>query len=365
MIYVLICLITGSKLAGFLSYNEFANSNFNENCDKEEICNHEGPRYLLSSLVLSALGSLVVLLVIKYRNRKDDILIYVDGLENSVSIIGSKVVPVILIGTVFLGLSMSWDWVSYQTPTTYKGGILTLDEIFGIKNLMFNCISGPKCAMNSALISDQRLCNSFDKLYYAGRVYYWLISMTLLFLCLWLENLYFVIKKIQFGILMTNYLWPILTSMFSLISIGSWFYLSEVSYGADCRVKAGDPDTTFCAEEGPTFGLISIVCYFFAAIFYCLLYTKRSSLNPKTQIHPNFRRKLSSSNISKIILEYPSKQNNECSITKDFIDEDVIKPYQDTPRISKRPQTVETTNSDLILNHEDSLEQICLSCGTE
>ncbi|CAG9322581.1 unnamed protein product [Blepharisma stoltei] len=373
--YTLIGLITGSKLAGFLSYIELTNSKISSSCDtNDEICNNNGPYYMLTSLILSAIGCGLGAVVLRFRNKKLDKEKIIEGLESSAMISG-KVLPVLLIGAAFTGLALGWDWISFQAPKTSTGTLLSMNSYYKygdfIKNLDFDCISGPACANKSGLALSQRECNAFDKVNNAGRVYYWMVSFSLLFLLLWIENLINVLRKKEFGISESNYVWPALCVILNLIGIISWFNISGVTYGANCRVKAGDNDISFCSEEGPTFAIISLICEFFAAMFYCLLYAQKSSTTTH-QIFPG-QKTLSKSKLGKIILEYP--QFDDCNVTKDQ-DSSFDKDLMRSPSIMYRPNTRDTVDSDYLYKRKDTqdseiykaketLAEICLTCESQ
>ncbi|CAG9325391.1 unnamed protein product [Blepharisma stoltei] len=369
--YALIGVVTSSKFAGFLSYIEITQSKISSNCDNNKnICNSDGPNYLLSSLILSGIGCGFVILAIILRNKAEDKEKELKGLENGYILMNGKVAAVILLGALFTGLALDWDWISFQSPKKMTGTIISMDTYrknsISIHNLDYNCISGPSCASESDLAITQRECAAFDKLSKAGYIYYWMITFSLLFLVLWLEHLLYLVLKKQFGASELNYVWPSLCVLFNLIGIISWFNLSEVSYRANCRVKASDDNISFCPEDGPILSIVSLFCEFFAAVFYCVIYSKKFG-KIEHKVFPG-QHKLEKSKLSKKILEVPAM--DDCNVTKDNEDSITEKTSARMSGILNRPSTGEDATSAFFRKGKDkdllkSKGEICVTCESD
>jgi hypothetical protein len=97
----------------------------------------------------------------------------------------------------------------------------------------------------------------------------------LLLTILWIEAIVYFAMKREFGIPILNYIWPLLATVLHISGVMAWFFVSGASFGADCTVHSGDENISFCAEEGSSFAMWQMICYFFGSIFYVLIYHRR------------------------------------------------------------------------------------------
>ena len=188
----------------------------------------------------------------------------------------TKVGPVLLIAAVFIGVSFLMPWIKFEdTQKSYQGDLRKmLDSLAGSGKPRYECLWGPACDAEGTP-GNTLLCNAFKRMSLVSSIYLGLESCVLLFFVLWLESLIYFALKREFGIPRLVYCYPVLTTLVHTAAVMLWFIYGGAKMGGDCQVKAGDTDINFCAETGASFTIWEGLCFFFAAIFYELLYYRR------------------------------------------------------------------------------------------
>lgn len=171
-IYTFAIMITGLKLVGFLSYISLVSADFTDTCDPSmQICNEDGPKYLLASLVFCVFGSFLVILVFYFRSQELNKSLNLDGLEKIKTWLNSKVLISLIIGVLFIGISLAWDWVYFYEDEKLSGALFYLVDYKNYENIDFSCIAGPICNLDSTDPYEKRYCDGMKSLSSAAEAY--------------------------------------------------------------------------------------------------------------------------------------------------------------------------------------------------
>lgn len=285
ILYFLACWLALLQTIAIIVWFSRSKASFDGKCsasEKEDIglCASSGSVIGISAAVLSVIASGCAAITVKYRNPTYDCGI--SGIANG-KIMGvshrqwllAKITPVLVVGFAFQLMATCWHWVHYDTGKEHMGYLLYVDEYLDFDELGFNCLFGPACATSQEFHVEKRHCSAFKRLWKAGYTYLYIDAASVFFFILWFEGLiYFAIKR-EFGIPLTQYAWPILTTVLHAAAMAAWFVISEAKFGNSCDVYASDDDIDFCADKSPNFSIWSLICLFFAALFFVLLYYRR------------------------------------------------------------------------------------------
>ncbi|CAG9335594.1 unnamed protein product [Blepharisma stoltei] len=362
--YVLAPLILVSKLVELGCYFGLTESNLNGNCDADnEICNESGPLLMVISVFLTSIGgALSLALIYKIKSSRDSVAYKRN--EEIMAWFSQRIFPAILISILFIGLSFGFNWISYQDNKQNYGTLLNLNEFKDKSTMNYSCISGPTCAQAMGTPQLQRYCNAFDRVYNAGNTYITMITISLLFLFLWIEGLIYTIFNSKFGISELNYVWPTMCVLFHFMGTVGWFTISDGSFSANCNVASEDTDISFCAENGAIFSIISLISLSLTAIFYCFLFYKHEKA--KSLVQPKATK---IGGLKKIILDdQPIKDVhiedlNDTKCMDQFDNRNSCKieaqeTYIFDEAISRKASTMDTQENDLEVNPKEK----CGSC---
>jgi hypothetical protein len=239
-----------------------------------------GPILAICGVILSSLAAAFVLLVMLWRDTSFDKGVQgvgeglIMGTTHRQWLLG-KVAPVLGIGLAFHVMATCWHWVNYDADHNHNGFLLYVDSYLDYDQLSYNCLFGPACAQSNDKPIDIRNCTAYKRLWSAGYAYLWIDSAALIFFLLWIEGLVYLAMKREYGVPFVQYVWPLLTTLVHLAALVTWFMVSGAEYGASCNVYVSDVDINFCADMSPSFSIWALICYFFAALVYELLYLRR------------------------------------------------------------------------------------------
>lgn len=281
MLYICAALSPLSLLIAVASWFAYTHAKFGEICDDGScITALYGAQVAITALAFGFLALPLILLVTIYRDKSLDVGIKPIGTGTIVGIsyrqwLLAKITPVLMLGLAFNGVSWALPWIRYETMDSHKGNLYGVDRYLTGTDVFYNCIAGPACSSIRNRPLDRRNCAAFSKVVRGSDAYRGLEYSVLLLTILWIEAIVYFAMKREFGIPFLNYVWPLLATVLHISGVMAWFFISGSSFGADCTVHSGDEDINFCAEEGSSFAMWQMICYFFGSIFYVLIYHRR------------------------------------------------------------------------------------------
>ncbi|CAG9328778.1 unnamed protein product [Blepharisma stoltei] len=276
-----------AKLIGIGTYIILSSTNLSSNCNSDhEICNEKGPWFLIESSLISWLCAMLTVIILKSRDKSNEKKIKETlrfGNYDSWFLI--KATPMVLLAICFTVMGHWWDWISYHSPNRIYGSLMSMNKYEEYSQLDYMCISGPNCAITPQYTNSIRDCNAFHKLGSASYYYLGINFVSYAFLLIWIEHLICLALKINFGIFCLNYFWPIFTTIANLCGNISWFIVSGASFSSTCRIKAGDNDISFCAEQGATLSLAGFLCFALSSILYIVILARKAN-GTLTEVRP-------------------------------------------------------------------------------
>ena len=188
----------------------------------------------------------------------------------------AKIVPILGVSVGFTAVSLSLPWVNFQqSDTFYRGDLVKMiDGLPNHKEEKYECLWGWTCA-NQTKKDDQMICNAFERMSAAGRMYVGIKAAAFLSLVLWVESLVYFILHREFFFPSVVSAYAPLTLSLHIFAVLSWFVTVHATLNDDCQVSSEDTDITFCVDNGASFTIWEALSLFFAVVFYEVLYCKR------------------------------------------------------------------------------------------
>ncbi|CAG9327676.1 unnamed protein product [Blepharisma stoltei] len=333
--YAFSVLPAGIQIVGIMVYIFVSGVSVSSTCnEKNEICSGNGLWLVIESNAVAWICVVTSIIILRSRDKgRDKIIREPLNFGNYGSWFSWKVLPILLLGICFIGIGYGWKWVSYHSRSKIYGNLVGMNQYEGHDELDYMCISGPRCEETPKYANSIRNCNAFHKLGIANYYYLWFTCISYILLIMWIEHLIFLARKINFGIVSLNYFWPILTTVINLCGNMSWFIVSGASYSSTCKIQAGDTDISFCAEQGPTFSLIGVLCFCLSSFLYIAIFSRRTIPVPLIKSEPQLKRTKS----RKVLDEFVTINK-----TIDELDNSASESYEVDNINGTRPCTQET-----------------------
>jgi hypothetical protein len=251
-------------------------ASFNGSCSDQgkdmNLCAEQGSILGICAAIVNLIGCLGGALYTKYYSAPDDLQFTIEGRR---TFILTKVMPVLLIGLFFDIFGMSWQWTYYSDNNKQHSFITYAEQYDDFHHFGLNCIASAACDAPFRTLATQRECKAFDRLYEAGEVLRKMKLGEFLFALLWAEGASYLCVNKEYGVSMTQYLWPVLFILVQVVALITWSVKSGSAFTNSCNVVATDTDISFCSDTSVIFGIISIIVNVIAFTFFAVSFANR------------------------------------------------------------------------------------------
>lgn len=151
------------------------------------------------------------------------------------------------------------NWVSNDD---IHGSLLRCEDCDDISDLGWSCLSGKECSTDDN--SDD--CKLYRRLSTSSSSFMILEGMSLITLIFFAQTLTGLIKDLNYGVSLLNYLYAILSMIFNLLACSIWFGISSAEFGGGSLI----------ALDGPSLSVVSQFFMIPLSTLFCVIYRFRS-----------------------------------------------------------------------------------------
>lgn len=270
---VTIILWFASHEAGFDNDCDVNNSDPNEDI---EICDSNGPIVSIVATILSIFAGIISALVFRKRPivnpdpEKTKVGRYsCFGVKNWLVMIGVMLFMLLVI-SLYVASPAHEEWIVTDGHT---GGLLKLNGWGPYTNVGYDCISEPRCAIDSSWGS----CWTFRTLHQGSMVFlFFEVGAIYCWLLWWEAACHYVIGR-DYGFPLLNILSPIGSVLLHTVGTVVWLTRTQAKFETDCpyRPEHAGQRWDVCGKTGPILAIINIGIGLFTVVFYLGVYLAR------------------------------------------------------------------------------------------
>jgi hypothetical protein len=274
--YFLASVSAGLQTVSLIQWFAVTGASFEGNCSDQgediNFCAEQGSILAICAAIANSIGCLGGALYMKFDSAPDSHQFTIEGRRTFML---TKVVPVLMIGMFFDIFGMSWQRTYYSDNRKHHNFMTYSEKYDDFQNFGLNCIASAACDSTFSTLTSQRECKAFDRLYEAGEVLRKMKLGEFMFALLWAEGASYLCVNKEYGVPMTQYLWPALLILTQVVALITWSAKSESAFTNNCNILATDTDISFCSDTSVIFEIISIIINVIAFTFFTVSFANR------------------------------------------------------------------------------------------